>query len=163
MNRILTGIVLVDQNEEGAHFQEYPVVASKDTLMDYVIHNDIDEVFIAYTEGVSPGMLKEWVSEMEQMGIIVDVNIDAFDLLDHGNKTLNRVGKYAVVTFARNIISTRGMIMKRLLDIAGSIVGMVILGDCHDFCSSGNQTGISRAGLFRADKDWKEWTAFYIL
>lgn len=127
-NRILTGIVLVDQNEEGAQFQEYSIVASKDTLMDYVIHNDIDEVFIAYTEGVSPGTLKEWVSEMEQMGIIVDVNIDAFDLLDHGNKTLNRVGKYAVVTFARNIISTRGMIMKRLLDIAGSIVGMVILG-----------------------------------
>ena len=65
---------------------------------------------------------------MEQMGIIVDVNIDAFDLLNRGNKVLNRVGKYAVVTFARNIISARGLVMKRLLDIVGSLVGMIILG-----------------------------------
>ena len=106
----------------------YPVVASKETLLDYVIHNEIDEVFIAYTDGIRSDILKEWVSELEQMGVIVDVNIDAFDLLSHGNKNLNQVGKYAVVTFARNVISTRQLIMKRLLDIAGALVGMVILG-----------------------------------
>ena len=109
-------------------FMGYPVVASKETLLDYVIHNEIDEVFIAYTDGIKSDTLKEWVSELEQMGVIVDVNIDAFDLLSHGNKNLNQVGKYAVVTFARNVISTRQLIMKRLLDIAGALVGMVILG-----------------------------------
>ena len=51
-----------------------------------------------------------------------------FDPLSHGNKNLNQVGKYAVVTFARNVISTRQLILKRLLDIAGALVGMVILG-----------------------------------
>ncbi len=78
--------------------------------------------------GLRSDTLKEWVSELEQMGVIVDVNIDAFDLLSHGNKNLNQVGKYAVVTFARNVISTRQLILKRLLDIAGALVGMVILG-----------------------------------
>ena len=106
----------------------YPIVASQDTLLNYVIHNDIDEVFITHTEMLSTSVLKGWVSDMEQMGIIVDVNIDAFDLLNRGNKVLNRVGKYAVVTFARNIISARGLVMKRLLDIVGSLVGMIILG-----------------------------------
>lgn len=127
-NRVLSGLVFLDKDESGMEFMGYPVVASRDTMMDYVIHNEIDEVFIAYTDGVEQSVLKSWVSELEQMGIIVDVNIDAFDLLGHGNKNLNQVGKYAVVTFARNIISTRGLIMKRLLDIAGALVGMVILG-----------------------------------
>lgn len=126
-SRILTGIAIVDKQMEGDEIAGCPVVASRDSLMDYVIHNDIDEVFVAYTEGICPDTLKEWVSEMELMGIIVDVNIDAFDILSQGKKVLNRVGKYAVVTFARNIISTRGMVMKRALDIVGSMVGMVIL------------------------------------
>ena len=127
-NRVLSGLVFLDKDETGMEFMGYPVVASKETLLDYVIHNEIDEVFIAYTDGIKSDTLKEWVSELEQMGVIVDVNIDAFDLLSHGNKNLNQVGKYAVVTFARNVISTRQLIMKRLLDIAGALVGMVILG-----------------------------------
>ena len=52
------------------------------------------------------------------MGVIVDVNIDALDPLGHGNKNLNQVGVRSY--FARNIISTRGLIMKRLLDTAGA-------------------------------------------
>ena len=123
-NRVLSGLVFLDKDETGMEFMGYPVVASKETLL----HNEIDEVFIAYTDGIKSDTLKEWVSELEQMGVIVDVNIDAFDLLSHGNKNLNQVGKYAVVTFARNVISTRQLIMKRLLDIAGALVGMVILG-----------------------------------
>ena len=71
------------------------------------------------------------------MGVIVDVNIDAFDLLSHGNKNLNQVGKYAVVTFARNVISTRQSILKRLLDIAGALVGMGDPGNCYYFCCTG--------------------------
>ena len=126
-NRILIGIAILDKDDLGNSIKGYPVVASETTLMEYVIHNDIDEVFIAYADSANHSVLENWVSEMEQMGIIVDMNIDVFDILNHGNKVLNRVGKYAVVTFARNIISTRGMIMKRALDIVGSLVGMVIL------------------------------------
>ena len=126
-NRVLTGIVLLDHSRTGEKIGSYPVVADRTTAMDYIVHNDIDEVFIACPDFVDYPEMKEWVSEMELMGIIVDVNIDAFDLVNSGNKTLNRVGKYAVVTFARNIISTRGLIMKRALDIVGGLVGMLIL------------------------------------
>ncbi len=42
--------------------------------------------------------------EMELMGIIVDVNIDIFDIESSGKRSLNRVGKYAVVTFAKKYL-----------------------------------------------------------
>lgn len=126
-NRVLSGIVLLDRGAAGEKINGYPVVADSENVMEYIVHNDIDEVFIACPDFADHQELRTWVSDMEMMGIIVDVNIEAFDLVNGGKKTLNRVGKYAVVTFARNIISTRGLIMKRALDILGGLVGMLIL------------------------------------
>lgn len=126
-NRTIAGLVLTDTAQVG-EINEIPVVAHSEDFLNYVIRNDVDEVFIIDDKMMRTPLMDEWVREMEQMGIIVDVNIDAFDLSISGKKTLNRVGKYAVVSFARNLFSTRQMIAKRALDIVGSLVGMVILG-----------------------------------
>lgn len=126
-NRNLTGIMLLDADWVGQKVEGIPVIANTATFMDYVIHHDIDEVFIMDTQRKHDGIVEPWIRELEQMGIIVDVNIDIFDIEVHGKKTLNRVGKYAVVTFARNIFSTRQIVAKRILDVTGSLVGMVIL------------------------------------
>jgi len=126
-SRILVGVVLTDQFSQGDFISGVPIVADSCTLIDYVIHNNVDEVFINDSVTISNGMLEQWVSEMQNMGIIVDVNIDIFDIMAGGKKAINRVGKYAVVTFARNIFSTRQMIAKRALDVIGSTIGMIIL------------------------------------
>ena len=126
-NRTNAGLVLTDTAQVG-EINEIPVVAHSEDFLNYVIRNDVDEVFIIDDKMMRTPLMDEWVRELEQMGIIVDVNIDAFDLSISGKKTLNRVGKYAVVSFARNLFSTRQMIAKRALDIVGSLVGMVILG-----------------------------------
>lgn len=126
-NRTITGLVLTDE-AKAEEIGEIPVVAHREGFLNYVIRNDVDEVFIIDDKLMRTPLMNEWVRELEQMGIIVDVNIDAFDLSVSGKKSLNRVGKYAAVTFARNLFSTRQMIAKRVLDIVGSLVGMVILG-----------------------------------
>ncbi len=127
-SRILTGIVLTNRSLVGEALCGMPIVADKETLIDYVVRNNVDEVFISDTSAITNKLLEEWIVEMENMGIIVDVNIDIFDIASRGKKTLNRVGKYSVVTFARNIFSTRQVAVKRLLDITGSLIGMIILG-----------------------------------
>ena len=126
-NRTITGLVLTDE-AKAEEIGEIPVVAHREGFLNYVIRNDVDEVFIIDDKLMRTPLMNEWGRELEQMGIIVDVNIDAFDLSVSGKKSLNRVGKYAAVTFARNLFSTRQMIAKRALDIVGSLVGMVILG-----------------------------------
>lgn len=126
-NRILIGIVLIDREEIGGTVADIPVVSNKELLLDYVIHHDIDEVFILDSHIRQEEIMQTWITEMELMGIIVDVNIDIFDIKSSGKRSLNRVGKYAVVTFARNIFSTRQMVAKRALDILGGVVGMMIL------------------------------------
>lgn len=126
-NRTIAGLVLTDEAKV-EEIGEIPVVAHREDFLNYVIRNDVDEIFIIDDKLMRTPLMNEWVRELEQMGIIVDVNIDAFDLSVSGKKSLNRVGKYAAVTFARNLFSTRQMIAKRALDIVGSLVGMVILG-----------------------------------
>ena len=61
------------------------------------------------------------------MGISVDVSIDLFDMVQQGRKEVNRVGAYTVVTFVRNVFSTKKLLVKRMMDIAGGLAGVVIL------------------------------------
>lgn len=127
-SRTLAGIVLTDRDDTGKTLMGVPVVAAGESLLSYVVYHEVDEVFIADVDEIDKELLKDWISQMQQMGIRVDVNIAVFDLLNYGKKTLDRVGKYAVVTFARNLFSTREIVLKRALDIIGSLVGMVLLG-----------------------------------
>jgi exopolysaccharide biosynthesis polyprenyl glycosylphosphotransferase len=127
-NRILVGVALIDKSLIGESVCGLPVVADRDSLLGYVVHHNVDEIFIKDSDIMQDPVLENWISELEDMGVIVDVNIDIFNIPSNGIKTLNRVGKYAVVTFARNIFSTRQIVAKRIVDIAGSLVGMVLLG-----------------------------------
>lgn len=104
------------------------VVADSESFMDYVVHHEIDEVLIMdenrrYIDTIIP-----WIQTLEEMGITVNVNIDIFDLNVRGRKNIGRVGKYAVVTIDRNVLSERQLLAKRLLDICGSLAGCIILG-----------------------------------
>lgn len=104
-----------------------PVVADCASFLDYVIHNEIDEVFIMDYRRKHMDLVLPWMQTLEEMGITVDANIDIFDLEVRGRKNLGRVGKYAVVTIDRNVLSARQLFAKRCMDIAGAVVGCIIL------------------------------------
>ena len=127
-NRLLTGVVIADAAMQGAMIKSYPVVSDKDNLVDYVTHNNIDEVFFSIDGLNKNDYFRDCIATLENMGVIVYTNIEMFNILDNCHKGLDRIGKYAVVTFSRNEFSVRQKILKRLLDIVGSLVGMVFLG-----------------------------------
>lgn len=125
--RQMVGIALTD-DADISEISGIPVVANSKNLQEYVTRGDIDEVFIVDEDLEGTALLNDWVSDFGQMGIVVNVNISEFDIDYTGKKTLNRVGKYATVTFSRNLFSNRQLFLKRSLDIVGSLVGMVFLG-----------------------------------
>lgn len=142
-NRTIAGLVLTDAAQV-SEINEIPVVAHSEDFLNYVIRNDVDEVFIIDDKMMRTPLMDEWVRELEQMGIIVDVNIDAFDLSISGKKTLNRVGKYAVVSFARNLFSTRQMIAKESTGYRGQPGRHGDPWNRYDFCRAGDQAGFAR-------------------
>ena len=162
-NRILVGIVLTDKSQIGEAICGLPVVADRTSLLDYVVHHNVDEVFINDNNIMHEPVLKEWISELENMGVFVDLNIDIFNIPSSGKKVLNRVGKYAVVTFARNIFSNRQVLAKRMLDIIGSLIGMIILGIASIFVAPAiklDSPGPVFFGQTRVGKNGRKFT-FY--
>ena len=134
-NRTIIGLAFTDDvtkhKQVAAGYQSvlgYKVVCGGKDLIEYATHNEIDEVFIYDNDLENTETLTNWVAELQNMGIVVNVCISAFDIVDAGKKTLNRVGKYATVEYARNIFSLRQKTLKRLLDICGALVGLIITG-----------------------------------
>ena len=162
-SHILAGVVLTDKSQVGEAVCGLPVVADKNSFLNYVIHHDVDEVFINDNDIMNDEILENWISELENMGVIVDLNIDIFNIPSSGKKMLNRVGKYAVVTFARNVFSTKQIIAKRMLDLAGSLVGMILLGIATVFVAPAiklNSPGPVFFGQTRVGKNGRKFT-FY--
>jgi len=119
----LVAVSVLDRPE--FRHEKVRVVAEKD-LMAYATHEVVDEVFINLpSEKYDIG---EFVSKFETMGIDVTVNLNAFDLNFAGNKRIREVAGLNVVTFSTNFYKPSHVTAKRVIDICGSLVGLLICG-----------------------------------
>ena len=139
-NRMIIGVALTDDVHSNAQIVPghqtvlgFPVVCGGKDLIEFATHNEIDEVFLYDNSLEGTETLTDWVAQLQNMGIIVNVCISSFDIIDSGKKTLNRVGKYATVEYARNIFSWKQKVLKRILDLCGAGVGLIITGIIFPF------------------------------
>lgn len=123
----LSGVVIADGDLCGSCIQDVPIVSGLDSLIDYVRLNPVDEVFIRIAPQVTVG-IEQLIVELESMGIIVDLSIQVMELEIAAEKSLNQLANYPVVTFSRKSLGYNQIMMKRLLDIAGSMVGLILFG-----------------------------------
>ena len=125
-NLWVTGIIVTDVDLVGQQVMDIPIVANLNTMFQYAIREVVDEVFILVPEEPDK-QIQKLVQKFEEMGITVDLNINLYELdVESGTKYLNRVGKYPTITFAQREIPLHMVAMKRLLDIIGAIVGLLI-------------------------------------
>lgn len=160
--RQVMGIVAVDGcgDDVGKEIGSVPIVATDDNLVSYITKNDIDEVFISDCIEGRTETVKAWIKTIQQMGVVVNVNIDLFNLVHSGKRTLNKVGKYATVTFVRNLYSTRQFVLKRVLDIFGSIIGLLITGIVFPFVAIAIKKDSEGPILFRQTRVGKNGRMF---
>lgn len=121
----LTSIAIIDDNQVGKWHDGIPVVATYDNMYQYAKEQVVDEVFInvPYDTGNS---LAEVVNRFEDMGATVHVSIEILNKFDDYHKSFNMMGNIPVVTFSNQEYDWKMLIVKRMMDIAGAIVGLVI-------------------------------------
>lgn len=119
------GIAIVDKDMTGEELQGIPVTANYETMINYVKDGAIDEVFInlPYDTGNS---LRDLIMEFENMGIVVHLDIEIVEKLAGFNKSFSMLGEIPVITFATNHYDANRMMIKRIMDIIGALVGIVI-------------------------------------
>ena len=122
----LTGVVLMDANRIGCAYEGVPVVADTDNVEEYLCREWVDEVFFNLPEDIElPAPL---ISLCEQMGITVHIRMAKMEDLKNTNRFVQSIAGYLVITSYVNVISSGQAILKRLIDIAGGLVGCLITG-----------------------------------
>ena len=122
----IVGIVFADREpEENESIAGIPVVGKIDTLTDYIQTRWIDSILI----GIKKKTLipEDLIETCSNMGVTIHECLD----LRSGwteNQFINRMGGYTVLTSSVRVVSSRQAMMKRMMDICGGIVGMILTG-----------------------------------
>lgn len=122
----ITGLVVIGQQviEEGAFFEGIPVVANENTMIQYICYNWVDELFfdISYEQYDYTKL----IDSCEEMGITIHQKLAKESDLFRHNQMVERMVGYTVLTSSVNIVSNRELFLKRLIDITGGIVGVIL-------------------------------------
>lgn len=124
-------VALVDSILEAGNVEiaGVPVVADRNTVLDYAIQNVVDEVLISVPEiQKDEKYIKQLILEFEQMGAVVNVKIEMIDLGFDSAERIYRMGDYYVTSFSTRLYDYRMMVIKRFLDIAGAVLGLMVTG-----------------------------------
>lgn len=121
---VVSGVVVVDQNLKGASICGIPVVANADDFYEYMRTNVVDEVFI---NGNTRESSEALANQLLELGITVHFNLVHMNALGP-NKVIEKYGNYLVLTSSMKIASPRQIFIKRVMDIAGSLIGLVGCG-----------------------------------
>ena len=109
---------LADQYPE---VETIPLVATADTLEQYLTNHWVDEVYL----DVSPGadLPVELINSLMRMGVTIHTALTNLDEIESRHKNVEWICGHLTITTSLGYITGRDLFLKRLMDIAGGLVG----------------------------------------
>ena len=101
-------------------------VVQLDNLVTYATRAVIDQVLINLPS--EKFMVADFISQFEIMGLPVAVNIAILDFVTNSEKAIQHFGNSSVVNFSTTFYRSSDVALKRVMDIIGSLFGLVICG-----------------------------------
>ena len=120
--RIL-GVAIIDADMQGREIEGIPVVAGMKNLYEYAKDQIVDEVYLKCDSNEALIITNKFLT----MGIKVHISIERF-LSELPNPVIEQINDNTVVTTSLNMVTFKQKIIKRLMDIIGSIIGLIITG-----------------------------------
>lgn len=125
---MFNGIALVETRKNYASGEEVvsdiPVIAhTKEETVDFIQNNVVDEVLFWGTgKNIN---IQNLLEECAVMGVTVHVAVDGLAAIS-GETTVEKVADVPVVSSSIKLVSGSDVLLKRLVDIVGSLIGLVI-------------------------------------
>ena len=114
-----------DRPEAGETVQDIPVVCTAEELTEYLQTKWVDAIFVR--TGNNSIVSESILSKCVDMGITVHSCLE--DIMGWaGNQYINRMGGYNVLTTSVRVVSARQIALKRVFDILGGLVGLILTG-----------------------------------
>ena len=114
--------IVEDEPFEASNF----TVVTLDNLVTYATRSVVDQVVINLPS--ENFLIADFVSQFEMMGLPVAVNIAALEFVTNSEKAIQRFGNSSVVNFSTTFYRSSDVALKRMMDIIGSLFGLVICG-----------------------------------
>lgn len=122
----IVGLVFTDRDAVGETVSNIEVVANENNTADYICKNWVDEVLIVTSEIVA--YPKELIAQLAETGVIIHMNLAKVASMPDKKQFVEKIGNYTVLTTSINYASSRQLLLKRLMDIAGGLVGCILTG-----------------------------------
>lgn len=136
-----------------------PVIKGKEEIIEYIRQEVVDEVFIDRFE--SRTELCEWVDIFLAMGITIHVSMGF--LPEHlPNKIVNKIGNSNVITSSIRVATPLENACKRIMDMVGGIVGLMLTGVAYIFVAPLIKKASPGPVFFRQARVGKNGRLFYI-
>ena len=121
----IVGLVLSDVDWTGKEISGYPVLGILSTDIEYIHENIVDEVFVH----LEPGQFleKKYIDFFIQMGLTLHFDLDGLAELGAPANVESFSGR-TVITTSMKMASPWKLFVKRLMDIAGGFVGIILTG-----------------------------------
>lgn len=120
----ITAIALMDRDLTGQTIDGIPVVGDVNTVKEYLCRQWVDEVFVKGTE--EEPYPSELLDDLVLMGLTVHLSLDIAEQPVGCKKYVERIGDCTVVTSSVNMATPKQLLCKRIMDVAGGIVGCLI-------------------------------------
>ncbi len=120
------GLALIGEDAKGPLLTELcsvPVLCRVEDLFDYLQHDWVDELMIYQTGNLQDA---DWIlDQCETMGLTAHLCLD-FEMDRQTMKIIEKYCGYYVLTESSRIATQRQMFVKRLMDIVGGVIGLLL-------------------------------------
>lgn len=120
----IVALACLDYNMEGKKIRDIPVVAGKEDLIEVATQMALDEVFLNLP-GISQSNMEKMIRGFKEMGVDCHYSLE-LQGMDANSSKVESFGNYTVITYTTFQSSYKRMMIKRVMDIAGGLVGMLI-------------------------------------
>lgn len=124
-NYAIVGIVLTDKDCTGQKIDGYPVLGMLNKDMEYIHENVVDEIFVHLNPGEF--LSEKYMDIFLQMGLTLHFDIDGLTGVENSAYIEGFSGR-TVITASMKIATPGELFIKRMMDIAGGLVGIIITG-----------------------------------
>ncbi|MBE5875482.1 MAG: sugar transferase [Lachnospiraceae bacterium] len=124
INYAVTAIVLLDGDGRATEVDGIEVIANRSNMLAKVKQIALDEVFIS-VENEDAASVRQMIRDFEMMGVICHYDL-AIAEWSANAKQVGDFANYTVVTYSLNRHDDKRLIIKRMMDIAGGLVGLLV-------------------------------------
>ncbi len=121
----VVAVALMDEDKTGEEISGIPVVAGVDNLYEVSRQMILDEVFIDLPD-YSRDDAKKLIVAFESMGVVCHYAVDFFEVENGSERMIENFAGHPVVSYSLNYYDVRRLFIKRIMDIAGGLVGLTL-------------------------------------